>query len=297
MSDYYADVDILVNGKPIKKFAHQGKLFIQSNHQVEYSLRLKNKGWSRRLFVITVDGINVIDGKAGGSSQMGYIIAGNSSMEVKGFRTDNQTEHPFKFSSKRRSYAAKSEETQGDTTNCGVIGVTVYDEYIKPTPIVVYHNPPPPPPKPFWWLGDPLWNHNPTWTSNTYAVSGSLTRSANDTTSWSSSGPTYGCKIENSMGHQLRSFQGGGGAQSSASNCMAEEPVANFDMGTEFSKEKVYSPVNEVPFEVGTALTSILIYYASREALLDMGVPVVKEVQIPSFPQAFPSKFCKPPRS
>ena len=40
----------------------------------------------------------------------------------------------------------------------------------------------------------------------------------------------------------------------------------------------------------------VSIYYASREALIDMGVPVINQAQIPSFPEPFPNRFCKPPR-
>ena len=68
---------------------------------------------------------------------MGYVVNGLSPIEIKGFRTDNDTVHPFKFSTKRRSYAAKSDEAGGDTSNCGVIGIEVYDEYQKP---IVYRS-------------------------------------------------------------------------------------------------------------------------------------------------------------
>ena len=87
----------------------------------------------------------------------------------------------------------------------------------------------------------------------------------------------------------------------SLSFCASAAPVAaaapDFDMGTEFSKEGVHSPVTTTSFNIGMRLTSVNIYYASREALIDSGVPVVKETKIPSFPQAFPTQFCKPPRS
>jgi hypothetical protein len=301
MLDNYADVDILVNGKPIKKFAHRNKLFIQSNHQTEYSIKIRNKGWSRRLFIVTVDGINVIDGQAGGKSKMGYIISGYSSYEVKGFRTSNSEVHPFKFSSKKKSYAAKSEETGGDTSNCGVIGIEVYEEKEKPKPQVIYRDRIIERREPQPIFPSTPWNtpHTPwptiTWTSSTTsqvrdgdALGSNTLNSAGNNLEWTSL--TYSCN--SSLDNVGRGMSCGN--LRSANQVREIEP--NFDMGTEFAKHAVSDSVTEVEFEIGNFLAGASIYYASREALQTMGIQLVKESQIPAFPQAFPSKFCKPPK-
>ena len=284
MFDSYTDVDILVNDKPIKKYAHSGRVFIQSNHQTQYSIRIKNNGWSRRLFVVSVDGINVVNGQAGGASKTGYVLNGQESMEIKGFRTDNATEHPFKFSSKKRSYAKKFQQTNGDTSNCGVIGLTVYDEFHPP----VYRSFSAP--KISWvapQTDTPLYDLLGTTTCSS-SLEPASTRSGTCAEGvYGAKGPSGPRGMSCSDTDNTRSF--------CASTTTDSAP--DFDMGTEFSKEFVHSPVTTTSFTVGTLLTAVNIYYASREALIEAGVPVVKETKISSYPDAFPSQFCKPPSS
>lgn len=303
---YSVDIEILVGGKPIKKFAHKGKTYIQANKESEYSIRLKNNSWKRRMFTVSVDGINVVNGKAAGTSPFGYVINGYASYEVKGFRTNNEEVHPFRFNDKDKSYAAKSEETDGDTSNCGVIGVLVHDEKVKP--VVVNINPP------SWtWINhnpwNPLYNPSPWWNgdytrcgnTNSQGVSGCCSL-GDTTTSWgSSANATYNCNISN---------MGGGTTSRTANNSAADTLIrscgfmsqtasdttcqdAAFDAGTEFSKESVVDKVTNTTFDVGDLVVSMEFFYAYREGLINMGVPVTKEVKMPS---AFPARFCKPPK-
>jgi hypothetical protein len=74
----------------------------------------------------------------------------------------------------------------------------------------------------------------------------------------------------------------------------AETKKASFDMGTKFGKSKE-SKVIEVEFEKGILTFSTNIYYASRQSLIDMGVPLGNEKQV-SFPSPFKnSKYSTPP--
>jgi len=298
----YIDVDILVNGKPIKKFAHKGQVYIQSNHDTEYSIRLKNSSWYRRLVVITVDGINVIDGQAGGSSKNGYLINGYSSIDIKGFRTDNDTVHPFIFSAKRHSYAKKSDATGGDTTNCGVIGVQVYSEYTPPvTRLELF--PSTPWNTPHWGTPrGPVFGDDVGTYSNTLNSSGP-TRSASSRRITSNAGPTYSASTSSISADSLDdepiacACAGASMGVEQERSIIADTPkMMNHDMGTEFSDKSVHDSVVEVEFQVGTLLETIVIHYGSRKSLMDIGVPVAYQKQIASVPNPFPSKFCKPPR-
>lgn len=282
---YDIDVDILVNGKPIKKFSHDGKVFVESKHWTEYSIRVKNSGFSRRLIVVSVDGMNVINGEAAGKSQAGYVINGYSSTEIKGFRTSNDVVHPFKFNRKERSYAAKSDETQGDTTNCGVIGVAVYSEKEKVQPKVTYnyHTHVHTTPRPHWNDGySPI---TPTWTTCSSDV-GMLN-------TYSCSSSDIGAKGRSrGVDNALRALN------MSESNIVCDMAVTEeprgFDMGTEFSEREVTDQVVDVDFEIGILLSTISIYYASRAGLISMGVPIQKQMAIAT-PNPFPKKFCALP--
>lgn len=295
MFNYDIDVDILVNGKPIKKLTHAGNIYVESKHWTEYSIRIKNNGWVRRLVVVSVDGINVINGQAAGPTKAGYVINGYSSTNIEGFRTSNEAVHPFKFNRQERSYAAKSEVSNGDTTNCGVIGVEVYDEKEQPvikTKIVHHHHHHDKPYPVYPWRTYPMWNDygTPVWNTTTIGEGGMRGGST----------ITYSCNTRSLSAMNCASNPPNSNLNSVKTCSMSvdipdEEPKRGFDMGTEFSEREVESKVVDVKFDIGHLLTTISIYYASREGLEHMGVPVTKQTQI-SMPNPFPQGFCKPPK-
>lgn len=256
MSYSNIEVQVLVNGKPVKKYSHGLKTYIQANKGTSYSILLKNNSYGRKLFRVSVDGIDVITGSAAGQSTTGYIVNGYSSYEVKGFRTSNETVNLFAFSDKKRSYAAKSEETQGDISNCGVIGVKVFDEYSTP---VIYFN--------------QVQNMSPISSDGSTTVS-----------DWMDTSPKITFSCSNNSLH----------ARSASASHQTKS--CNFDVGTEFTKVKVEDRVSEVDFQTGNLVGTFLVYYASNHALREIGVPINKIAAIPKEPNAFPSRFCKPPR-
>jgi len=292
------EVDILVNGRPIKQYAHEGRTYVKAEHWTEYTIKIKNTSWLRKLAVVSVDGINVMNGQAAGSTKAGYLVNGYSTIEIKGFRTSTEAVHPFKFNRKSRSYAAKSEETKGDTRNCGVIGVEIYNEYEEPIKITTTST---------WYPQPIIWNTSiytqPKWgaCSGTTTINSSdlLCRSVSSNSlgqarsSHSSQPMVFNCSTSNLGGNLLGSIA----PEEHHEMDYAATPKRSFDMGTEFSEREVNDPVHEVEFRLGSLLASFSIYYASKEALTDMEViPKTYKPQV-SFPDPFPSKFCKPPRS
>ena len=81
------------------------------------------------------------------------------------------------------------------------------------------------------------------------------------------------------------------------SNTMkSAEPLRGFDMGTKWGEAKE-SRVTEVEFEKGVLALTTNIYYASRQSLLEMGVPLGNEKQV-SFPEPFKeTKYSQPPKN
>ena len=90
-----------------------------------YSLIVKNISANRVEVVLSVDGLDVIDGKSGSVRKKGYVIAPGKTLEVKGFRTSTSAVASFKFSSVGASYANFS---GGTTRNVGIIGLAVYQD-------------------------------------------------------------------------------------------------------------------------------------------------------------------------
>ena len=75
---------------------------------------------------------------------------------------------------------------------------------------------------------------------------------------------------------------------------LVDTPKADFDMGTEWGR-KERSRVKTIPFDKGALACSIDIYYASREALIAMGVPISNALTT-NLPQSFPDKYAQPPK-
>jgi hypothetical protein len=283
------EVEILIGGNKVRQIAHEGKIFLIAKEGSEYEIRLKNNSTNRVTGVVSVDGINVIDGEPAVPKGGGYIINGYGSYTVLGFRTSNDEVHPFVFNKKEKSYAAKSDN--GDAQDCGVIGAIFWGEKEKPQPTVIekhihhdHYNPYPVYPYPYPKPYTP-WPYY-TWTSGQSGTfSGSLgsttTQAFNSSTLTSNAASQCSLRAANVMQSQ---------------NLPVTDSI-DFDMGTQFSKKSVTDMVQTVDFEWGRQLGQIKIYYASREMLKAMGVPVDQAKGV-TFPEPFKSQgFCKPPKT
>lgn len=99
--------------------------FVQGSNGGTYSIVLRNRCKSPLQVVLSVDGLDVLDGKPASVKKRGYVVPAGETLEVKGFRTGYDTVAEFKFSSVSNSYANLS---RGDTRNVGVIGLAVYTQ-------------------------------------------------------------------------------------------------------------------------------------------------------------------------
>ena len=99
--------------------------FVVGKKDSSYSIVLKNRCKSRLEVVLSVDGLDVIDGKTASASKRGYVIAPGETLEVKGWRTSPDTVARFRFSTVSGSYANLS---TGEHRNVGVIGAAVFTE-------------------------------------------------------------------------------------------------------------------------------------------------------------------------
>lgn len=91
----------------------------------KYSIVLKNVSTIAVEAVVSVDGLDVVDGRSASTSKRGYIIQPGKTMEIKGFRRNTSQVAAFEFSSVSNSY---SQQRHGSTRNVGVIGLAVYED-------------------------------------------------------------------------------------------------------------------------------------------------------------------------
>lgn len=90
-----------------------------------YSIFVRNKTGARFEVVLSVDGLDVLDGKSAAFTKRGYLVEPFGELEVDGFRQSTEAVAAFRFGSVRDSYAAKK---HGETRNVGVIGIAAFHE-------------------------------------------------------------------------------------------------------------------------------------------------------------------------
>ena len=109
----------------LKNYHSGNRRFVVGRQGQRYSLVVKNLAKSRLEVVLSVDGLDVLDGKTAGMKKRGYIIAPGKTLQVKGWRTSPSSVASFEFSTVGGSYANLG---SGKTRNVGVIGMAVFTE-------------------------------------------------------------------------------------------------------------------------------------------------------------------------
>jgi hypothetical protein len=302
MNDY--NINILVNGNKCKKFYHLGKTFIEAKQGSEYAIEIKNNEWKRILAVCAIDSLNILNGKNVTEDGPGYVLDNFSSTVLDGFRYDNNRVAKFVFDYKNLGNSYAASKGNGSEKNVGVIGIRIFDEKVAPVVKMVeehhhhYHHD--------HWLKQTPWI-NP-WSDITYGSP--------------AGGPTYTCNSDSSFTRcadaqplglagdtmmdnspkfvnccqelKARSCDSQTIAQQINTALASQQKPIGFDMGTKWGDSKE-SRVREVTFERGILVLSTNIYYASRQSLIEMGVPLGNEKQV-NFPTAFAdSKYATPP--
>jgi hypothetical protein len=101
------------------------KRFVVGSGGSAYSLVVRNRCRSQIEVVLSVDGLDVIDGKSASFSKRGYVIPAGETLEVKGWRTGWDSVARFEFSDVGGSYA---NQRHGNARNVGVVGLAVFGE-------------------------------------------------------------------------------------------------------------------------------------------------------------------------
>jgi hypothetical protein len=112
-------------GRFLSGFTASGKNFVVGEAGQRYTIVLRNNTDLRFEVVMSVDGLDVMDGKDASFKKRGYIVDPRSELEVDGFRQTTDTVAAFRFGSVRNSYA---NQKHGDTRNVGVIGIALFHE-------------------------------------------------------------------------------------------------------------------------------------------------------------------------
>lgn len=102
-----------------------GKRFVVGKKGKNYAVEIRNLTSSRLEVVLSVDGLDVMDGQSASFKKRGYIIGPHEKLEVKGFRKSYDKVAAFEFSTVSGSY---SNLRHGVARDVGVIGLAVFAE-------------------------------------------------------------------------------------------------------------------------------------------------------------------------
>lgn len=122
-------IDIVTHDQVLPAVHVRGQWYCEAPKSGVYSVRVTNDRAMRRLVVLSVDGVNVLDGEDAGYGGAGYVLAPWETVDVPGWRRSDKTVAAFEFRAEGESYAAK---TGRGTANVGVIGAAVFEERVVP---------------------------------------------------------------------------------------------------------------------------------------------------------------------
>jgi hypothetical protein len=143
------DVQVITEtGETAPTFAFKGRYYVQGNDHERYTIRVTNPTGNRVEAVVSVDGLDVVDGEDGDLKKRGYVVPAYGEVRIEGFRTSLSDVATFRFSSVDNSYAGK----KGKSRNVGVIAVAIFEEAAPPPEqqIIVSEAPR----RPYHWTDD-----------------------------------------------------------------------------------------------------------------------------------------------
>jgi len=128
------DVQVLRdNGEALPTYGQRGRFYVQGNANERYVIRITNPTERRIEAVVSVDGLDVIDGENGDLRKRGYIVPAYGETRIEGFRTSQADVATFRFSSVSGSYAGQ----KGKARNVGVIAVALFEEQASEPPQII----------------------------------------------------------------------------------------------------------------------------------------------------------------
>jgi hypothetical protein len=121
-----ADISIVDgnSGARLPTYYHQGEYWVAGKPGQRYLVMVCNHAPGRELAVVSVDGVNVLNGDSAGWDQQGYVYAPGECGSVDGWRKSRSQVAAFEFSDVAASYAVRT----GRAANVGVIGVALFRE-------------------------------------------------------------------------------------------------------------------------------------------------------------------------
>lgn len=281
------DVRVLVKGRQVTEFQHQGQIFIEGRPGSDFEIQVTNKSLRRALAVISVDGLSIMDGTPASEDSSGYLVEPHGSVTIPGWMLDNSQVAKFTFGSRKDSYA---QQGKGNATNCGVIGVMLFAE--KAVPQYAELN-----------------QHSPLrakagWGSfNPGPMLGSFGGTSGSVGIPQNGMPTASLGTAALSADQAYLSTTISGSTVTAQSARALESAVSQsvnNLGTEFGQAAEFKS-QEVPFEKGMLLSTVVMFYDDARGLKARGIVIERpsRQRYTTTPNPFPASTmgCKPPKN
>lgn len=283
------DVRLLVKGRPITEYFHNGNYFVEGRDGHEFEIEIINNNPFRALAIVSVDGRSVLDGKEASDQSPGYLFEANQTIRIPGWKLDDATVAKFFFAGKKSGKTYEQQMT-GSAQNGGVVGVMAYREKARsPVNHAVFRSA----------LPSASPGYTPQWWSYTGGVTGDFAiggiasgpiTSNVCSSSMCATSSTPDAEVYTSTASQPRRIQ---------TSPFSPKPETLNNLGTGFGEAATFE-TRAAQFERGDLLTVAILYYDNARGLKARGIQVGRpsRVRFNQAPQAFPGMQgggCTPP--
>lgn len=120
-----AEVEVLVNGVPQRRYAHNGRWYVEALNGRTYAIRMRNPYPVRVAVALAVDGLNTIDARhTAAAVGRKWVIEPYQTITISGWQVNSAEARRFEFTTEARSYG----QALGQTANLGVISAVFFKE-------------------------------------------------------------------------------------------------------------------------------------------------------------------------
>jgi hypothetical protein len=126
--DPVPNVEILVDGVAQRRYAHDGRWYVEALKGREYAIRLRNPYGVRVAVALSVDGLNTIDAReTTAAAARKWVLDPYETVTISGWQTSQTHARRFEFTTEERSYG----QALGKTANLGVISAVFFKERVS----------------------------------------------------------------------------------------------------------------------------------------------------------------------
>ena len=104
-------IDILVDGVAQRRYAHEGRWYVEALKGQEYAIRIRNPYGVRVAVALSVDGLNTIDARqTTAAAARKWVLEPYETVTISGWQTSRTEARRFEFTTEERSYGQRARQ-------------------------------------------------------------------------------------------------------------------------------------------------------------------------------------------